>query len=192
MPSSHPDTPESAIIRNWIESTVVANYDYDASHIGETMTLYSCRAGCGYLNALLDGLAVTQPTWVGPNQAASTVFYKALGSYLAEFPSHLAQLLDHDGAYWEVRRVMRITSDARYLPWVLSLLHREPADEAGATVIMLIADDQQSAIVLADCPYPLPPYPEGFCIAFHGTEDRRNLLLQRLEQAASSTDAILL
>jgi hypothetical protein len=189
---ANPETPEAALLRGWIESTIVADYGYDSSYIGDTTLLYACGAGRGYLAALLDGLEVTRPDWAGQIQPTSDVFFRALSAYLSETPSHLSQLLDHDGAYWEVRRVERVTAEVRYLPWVLSLIHREPADEAGATVIMLLADDRQSAVALADCPYPLAPYPDGFSIVFHGSTERRDLLLGHLQSAASTSTAVCL
>ena len=187
-----PDTPEAALVRDWIESSIIADYGYETGHIGEATHLYSCGAGRGYLSALLDGLEVSRPDWAGKTQPTSDVLFRGLGAYLAGTPSHICQLLQHDGAYWEVRMVASVTSDPRYLPWVLGLLHREPADEAGATIVMLLADDRLSAVAFADCPYPLTPYPEGFSIFFHGDTRRRGLLLRHFESASTTSDAIRL
>jgi hypothetical protein len=185
MPSPMPDKVEAAALRDWIESTVLADYGFHPVQIGETEILYSCQSGRGYLSALLDGLQVVRPKWAGKTQPTSEVLFRALSGYLTETPSHLVQLLDHDGAYWEVRRVERVTSDARYLPWVLGLIHREPADEAGATVILLLSDDRRSAVAITECPYSISPYPEGFCVAFHGAADRFSQLRGHLASAAT-------
>jgi hypothetical protein len=192
MRSPLPDTPEAAVLREWLEETVLADYGYDTAHIGEALLLFESDYSGSFLTALLDGLPAERPEWAGPTQPPSRVFFRGLSAYLADTPSHIAQLLGHDGAYWEVRQVARMTSELRYLPWILTLLHREPADEAGATYIMLLADDRRSAVVLADCPYITPPYRTRFCIAFHGDSERRAAFLSHLRQAASSTEAILL
>ncbi len=192
MRSPSPDTPEAAVLRAWLEETVLADYGYDTTHIGEALLLFESDYSGSFLTALLDGLPVERPDWAGATDQPSRVFFRGLSAYLTKVPSHLAQLLGHDGAYWEIRQVTRMTAELRCLPWILTLLHREPADEAGATYIMLLADDRRSAVVLADCPYVTPPYRTRFCIAFHGDADRRESFLTHIRQASSSTEAILL
>jgi hypothetical protein len=192
MNSPSQDTPEAAVLRAWLEETVLADYGYDTTHIGEALLLYESDYSGSFLTALLDGLPAVRPEWAGSTEPPSRVFFRGLCAYLDDVPSHFTQLLGHDGAYWEIRQVARMATEFRYLPWILTLLHREPADESGATYIMLLADDKRSAVVLADCPYITPPYRTRFCIAFHGDSERRDAFLDQLRKAASSTEAIML
>ncbi|GAA5126758.1 hypothetical protein JIN84_09330 [Luteolibacter yonseiensis] len=186
------ETPEAASIRNWVGSVVIADEGYDLSQLGDVSILYALDRDSGYLTAQLDGLSVTRPAWAGQTRPASHVLYEALGAHLEATPSHLVQLLCHDGAWWELRSVTPVTSGPRHLPWVLGLVHREPAEEGGHVVIMLLADDRQSAVVLVNSPcYPPHVYPQGFSIAFHGRDESRALFLRRLETAADSQDEVL-
>lgn len=193
MPSSAPsDTAEAASIRAWMEEKILATYGLHADLIGNFRVVYQHHYTGSFLTALLDGLPSQRPEWSGDANMVSNVFFRGLGSYLAETSSHLVQFLEHDGACWEVRQIFQITSDWHYLPWVLGLLHREPADQAGATYLMLLADDRRSAVVLADLPYPSPPYIEGFSIVFYGDDERTKHFMRHLNDASSSTESILL
>ncbi len=191
MPNLPKDTPETLALRSWLEETVLADYGYRPELIGEAVLLLERDYTGSFLTALMDGLPALPSSWSG-NRSPSEVFFKALGNYLNDIPSHFAQVLGHDGAYWEVRQVYRPPADKRYLPYNLTLLHRDPADESGPTYIMMIADDRQSAVVLADGPYLTPPYAAQFCIVFHGTPERRSLFFAHLQNAASIEDRILL
>src|SRR4028118_610782 len=97
MPSLPPDTPEAAALRVWLEETVLADYGYRPELIGEPSLLFERDFRGSFLMALMDGLPVQRPDWSG-HQNPSDVFFRALSSYLDEIPSHLAQVLGHDGA----------------------------------------------------------------------------------------------
>ncbi len=189
MRSLPPDTPEAAALRTWLEATVLADYGFRPELIGEPMLLFERDFRGSLIMAMLDGLPEQRPDWAG-SQRPSDLLFRALGTFLNEVPSHVAQVLGHDGAWWEVRSVYRVPVDKRYVPYALTLLHLDPADESGPTYLMLIADDLQSAIVLADKPYLIPPYSAHFCIVFHGNTDRRAVFLNHLQNAASTGASI--
>lgn len=189
MRSLPPDTPEAADLRAWLEETVLADHDYRPELIGEAALLFERDYRGSFLMSLMDGLPAQHPSWAGC-KSPSEVFFSALERYLEEIPSHLAHVLGHDGAFWEVRSIYKLPAEKHYLPHNLTLLHREPADEAGATYLMLIADDRKSAVVLADNPYLIPPYASYFCIVFHGDPGRRALFWSHLQTAASAGNSM--
>lgn len=179
------DTPESIALRTWLMETVLADHGYEPELIGEPFVLYERPHGGTFLAGLMDGLPAMPPPWAGSKQP-SVVFFKGLRRYLNEIPSQLAQALNHDGAFWEVRTVYRPGPQA-YLHSNLALLHREPAEEAGATYLMLVADDRQSAIILED-DYDDDNLRPFFRITFYGTPERRTRLLHHLEEEAAAID----
>ena len=187
MPSPTSDTPEAALLRDWVDTHIVPRGAYDLSHVGETSLLHTCSFRGSFLIALIDGLSVSRPTWSGGRLPPSEVLFRGLSEYFSETPSHLVQLLHHDGCYWEIRRVDRVPSEPLYLPHLVTLVHLDPAEQGGATIVLLLADDHRSAVAFADCPYSFPPYPEGFSIAFHGDDERRDQIFRHLEAAAVRT-----
>ncbi|MBB5030616.1 hypothetical protein [Prosthecobacter vanneervenii] len=189
------DTLEAATIGAWVEDTLLVDYDFHPEIIGDSSLIYKQSKAGSFLTALLDGIPSQRPEWAGVTQKVSDVFFRGLSTYLAETSSHLVQVFCHDGACWVIGRIQKLNSEPLYLPWILGLLHSEPADQGGATYLMLLADDRKSALVLADIPYEqnTQPYVEGFCIVFHGDDERTLRFMRHLENATSpNTEAILL
>ena len=189
--SSH-DTTEGADLRSWVESQLLTEDDFTPERIGRPHLLLERLYRGSLLTMVLDGFTTERPEWSGTLNPPSEVLFRGFAAYLQNVPTHLVQLLCHDDAYWEIGQSMRLTTDVRYLPYVLSLIHREPAAESGTTILLALADDRKSALAIADGITQTPPYFSRLAVTFYGDDERWSSFMDGVKISANHSNAIQL